>query len=428
MELRVETLFFGGLGWATASQTTIYTSRLSEQGFGTSVAPTRVNDVIPKPLDKRIGGTGKSVVEGLSQLPEVVLDGRHIQVSMQSHIPSVPRCVHNDPQTPAMEHLHPPHICVHQVAPSRTCIVEDQPEQLLVKSQTVPCGQGATPVVSHPSNCVWSHLSPPAALATTPLLELYRPHSVPPTVDVEVPHDLFHEQDELEQEGPEFPSFNSECPWSETGFKIGIDLRGRSGLEPTLIISSHPISNNSASLRFPRELSVSRDICTSDKGGEVWQSTDAQSWFLHYPLARKELSRMISIVVTDIHNARMHAPPCRPREPPNRTRQRLLTARVEGPLVFSEDHCWNGGALGWRVSVEPYARHVSVPLVSAWADCWYDDDVTWRPGTMELDGRIKDSRLNPHAQRTGNRCILNRSTALIDTSDLRFAVERNTIL
>nr|CAD7401755.1 unnamed protein product [Timema cristinae] len=47
---------------------------------------------------------------------------------------------------------------------------------------------------------------------------------------------------------------------------------------------------------------------------------------------------------------------------------------------------------------------------------------------MELDGLIKDSRLNPHAQRTGNRRILNRSTALADTSDLRLAVERNTIL
>nr|CAD7203226.1 unnamed protein product [Timema douglasi] len=43
-----------------ASQTTVITSRLSEQGFGTSMAPTGVNDVVPKPLDKRIGGTGKS--------------------------------------------------------------------------------------------------------------------------------------------------------------------------------------------------------------------------------------------------------------------------------------------------------------------------------------------------------------------------------
>nr|CAD7445006.1 unnamed protein product [Timema bartmani] len=52
------------------------------QGFGTSMAPSRVDDVIPKPLDKRIGGTGKSVVEGLRQLPEVVLDSRYIQVSV----------------------------------------------------------------------------------------------------------------------------------------------------------------------------------------------------------------------------------------------------------------------------------------------------------------------------------------------------------
>ncbi|CAG2056018.1 unnamed protein product, partial [Timema podura] len=72
-------------GWMRASQTSVDTSRLSEQGFGTSMAPSRVDDVIPKPLNKRIGGTGKSVVEGLRQLPEVVLDGRHIQVAMQSH-------------------------------------------------------------------------------------------------------------------------------------------------------------------------------------------------------------------------------------------------------------------------------------------------------------------------------------------------------
>nr|CAD7570012.1 unnamed protein product [Timema californicum] len=69
--LRAETLLYGGL--VRASQTTVITSRLSEQGFGTSMAPTRVNDVFPKPLDKRIGGTGKSSVEGLRQTPEVVL-------------------------------------------------------------------------------------------------------------------------------------------------------------------------------------------------------------------------------------------------------------------------------------------------------------------------------------------------------------------
>nr|CAD7444041.1 unnamed protein product [Timema bartmani] len=61
-------------GWVRASQTTVDTSRLSEQDFGTSMAPSRVDDVILKPLDKRIGGTGKFVVEGLRQLPEVVLD------------------------------------------------------------------------------------------------------------------------------------------------------------------------------------------------------------------------------------------------------------------------------------------------------------------------------------------------------------------
>nr|CAD7412431.1 unnamed protein product [Timema poppensis] len=46
-------------GFVRASQTTIITSRLSEQVFGTSMAPTRVDDIVPKPLDKRIGGTGK---------------------------------------------------------------------------------------------------------------------------------------------------------------------------------------------------------------------------------------------------------------------------------------------------------------------------------------------------------------------------------
>nr|CAD7201104.1 unnamed protein product [Timema douglasi] len=38
-QLRVETLLYGGL--VRASQTTVITSRLSEQGFGTSMAPTR---------------------------------------------------------------------------------------------------------------------------------------------------------------------------------------------------------------------------------------------------------------------------------------------------------------------------------------------------------------------------------------------------
>nr|CAD7258201.1 unnamed protein product [Timema shepardi] len=78
-------------GWVRASQTTAVTSRLSEQGFGTSMSPTRVDDVVPKPLNMKIGGTGKSGVEGLRQSPEVVLDGRHIQVAMQSLIPDIPR-------------------------------------------------------------------------------------------------------------------------------------------------------------------------------------------------------------------------------------------------------------------------------------------------------------------------------------------------
>nr|CAD7431485.1 unnamed protein product [Timema monikensis] len=97
-----------------------------DQGFGTSMAPTSVNDVISKPLDKRIGGTRKSGIEGLRQSPEVVLDGRHIQVVMQSLIPDIPRCAHNDPQTHALESLHPPHIRVRQVAPSgtRNCLTK----------------------------------------------------------------------------------------------------------------------------------------------------------------------------------------------------------------------------------------------------------------------------------------------------------------
>nr|CAD7439607.1 unnamed protein product [Timema bartmani] len=77
-------------GWVRAYQTTVDTSRLSKQGFGTSMAPSRLDDVIPKPLYKRIGGTGKSVVEGLRQLPEVVLAGKHIQVTMQRLIPNIP--------------------------------------------------------------------------------------------------------------------------------------------------------------------------------------------------------------------------------------------------------------------------------------------------------------------------------------------------
>nr|CAD7569414.1 unnamed protein product [Timema californicum] len=67
------------------------------QGFGTSVAPSTVDDVILKPLDMKIGDTGKSVV-GLRQFPEVVLDDRHMQVAMQSLISDIPSCVHNDPQ------------------------------------------------------------------------------------------------------------------------------------------------------------------------------------------------------------------------------------------------------------------------------------------------------------------------------------------
>nr|CAD7267469.1 unnamed protein product [Timema shepardi] len=54
-----------------------------KRGFGTSVAPSRVNDVISDPLYRKIGDIGKSVVERLNQLPELV--------TLQSRIVSVPR-------------------------------------------------------------------------------------------------------------------------------------------------------------------------------------------------------------------------------------------------------------------------------------------------------------------------------------------------
>nr|CAD7409015.1 unnamed protein product [Timema cristinae] len=40
-----------------------------KQGFGTLMAPNKVHDIIFKPLDKRIGVTGKLVVERLRKLP-----------------------------------------------------------------------------------------------------------------------------------------------------------------------------------------------------------------------------------------------------------------------------------------------------------------------------------------------------------------------
>nr|CAD7196953.1 unnamed protein product [Timema douglasi] len=125
-------------GWVRASQTTVVTSRLSEQGFGTSMAPLRVDGVVPKPLVKRIDGTRKSGVEGLRKSPEVGLDGKHIHVVVQSLILDIPRCAHNGPQTHALERLHSSHIRVRQVALSGTRIVEDRSEQLLVQRQTVP--------------------------------------------------------------------------------------------------------------------------------------------------------------------------------------------------------------------------------------------------------------------------------------------------
>nr|CAD7446493.1 unnamed protein product [Timema bartmani] len=66
--------------------TAIFTSRSLEQIFGTSV---RHLPSFPSQL----------VVEGLHKLPEVVLGVRHVQVPVQSHVVSVPRCVHHDPRT-----------------------------------------------------------------------------------------------------------------------------------------------------------------------------------------------------------------------------------------------------------------------------------------------------------------------------------------
>nr|CAD7460782.1 unnamed protein product [Timema tahoe] len=59
---------------------------IENPGYGTSMAPFRVDDVVPKPKNERIGATGKPVIERLCQLPEVVLNGRNPQVTIQSHI------------------------------------------------------------------------------------------------------------------------------------------------------------------------------------------------------------------------------------------------------------------------------------------------------------------------------------------------------
>nr|CAD7576210.1 unnamed protein product [Timema californicum] len=51
--------------------------------------PIEVDDVAPKLLVKRIGGTRKLVVEGPRQLPGVVLDRRHLQISVQLKVQGV---------------------------------------------------------------------------------------------------------------------------------------------------------------------------------------------------------------------------------------------------------------------------------------------------------------------------------------------------
>nr|CAD7405274.1 unnamed protein product [Timema poppensis] len=63
-----------------------------KRGFGTSVTPSRVNDVISDPLYKKIGDIGKSVVERLNQLPELVTLQSHI-VNVLSHPSNSVRCV-----------------------------------------------------------------------------------------------------------------------------------------------------------------------------------------------------------------------------------------------------------------------------------------------------------------------------------------------
>nr|CAD7570240.1 unnamed protein product [Timema californicum] len=81
----------------------------STHDFGTSAAPSRVEHIAPKPLDKRITGTGD---------------------------------VHNNPQTLVLECLQPPYTRVRQVASSATRM--NRPEQPLVLCQSVPHGRGAT--------------------------------------------------------------------------------------------------------------------------------------------------------------------------------------------------------------------------------------------------------------------------------------------
>nr|CAD7402115.1 unnamed protein product [Timema cristinae] len=109
-QLRAETLLYGG--WVRAPKPLFYTSRLPKQGFGTSVAPSRVDNIDPKTLDKSIGGTGKPA----SPNP-----------GAESH------CERTRVQTLALECLHPPNIRVRQVTPNGTRIVEDWLESRVLK-------------------------------------------------------------------------------------------------------------------------------------------------------------------------------------------------------------------------------------------------------------------------------------------------------
>nr|CAD7573079.1 unnamed protein product [Timema californicum] len=60
------------------------------KGFGTSRAPSRVDNVVSKPLDKKIGGTRKPVVEGLNNLPCVVIGCRTVKRRRYCHRKQTP--------------------------------------------------------------------------------------------------------------------------------------------------------------------------------------------------------------------------------------------------------------------------------------------------------------------------------------------------
>nr|CAD7574541.1 unnamed protein product [Timema californicum] len=136
------------------------------QDFGTSVVPSRVDDVVCKPLDKNIGVTGKSVIEKLCQFPEVVLEGRHIQVTIQSNIANVQKSSDTCSGTPGATPVKQWATCLTLVSLSVQCshqvslVSSVSSGYFALWSAIPPTASGASGVAS-----------PPAALATTPLLE-----------------------------------------------------------------------------------------------------------------------------------------------------------------------------------------------------------------------------------------------------------------